>query len=58
VPAIHDGRAAISPDLAVRLEMARVSTARACLSMQTNYDLAQAMKHEEPLIRALQKAAA
>lgn len=53
---VLNGRAAISPDLAVRLEMAGVSTARAWLSMQTSYDLAQAMKHEQP--PALQKTAA
>lgn len=36
------GRAATSPDLALRLEMADMSTARAWLDMQRNYDLAQA----------------
>jgi addiction module HigA family antidote len=49
---VLNGRAAISPDLAVRLEMAGVSTARAWLSMQANYDLAQAMKHEQPPVKA------
>ncbi|MCL2589528.1 MAG: HigA family addiction module antitoxin [Betaproteobacteria bacterium] len=53
---VLNGRAAISPDLAVRLEMAGVSTARAWLSMQANYDLAQAMKHEQPPVRALATA--
>lgn len=37
-------RAAISPDLAIRLERAGVSTAKAWLTMQLNYDLAQALK--------------
>ncbi|MDR0311044.1 MAG: HigA family addiction module antidote protein, partial [Acidobacteriota bacterium] len=46
-------RAAISPDLAVRLEMAGVSTARAWLAMQVNYDLSQARQHPHPPIRAL-----
>ncbi|MBZ9742919.1 MULTISPECIES: HigA family addiction module antitoxin [unclassified Mesorhizobium] len=55
---VLNGRAAISPNLAVRLEMAGVSTARAWLSMQTNYDLAQAMRHEQPAVRALRKDAA
>lgn len=44
-------RAAISPDLAIRLEMAGVSTARAWLAMQSNYDLAQAMQHSQPAIQ-------
>ena len=47
-------RAAISPDLALRLEMAGVSTARAWLAMQLNYDLAQAKLHPQPPVRALQ----
>ncbi len=34
------GHARISPNLAVRLEEAGVSTARAWLAMQTSYDLA------------------
>ncbi|TPL82446.1 HigA family addiction module antitoxin [Mesorhizobium sp. B2-3-12] len=55
---VLNGRAAISPNLAVRLEMAGVSTARAWLSMQTNYDLAQAMRHEQPAVRTLRKDAA
>lgn len=38
-------RAGISPDLAVRLEKAGVSTARAWLAMQANYDLWQASRH-------------
>ena len=55
---VLNGRAAISPDLAVRLERAGVSTARAWLMMQANYDLAQAMLHEQPPVRALQEVAA
>jgi len=47
-------RAAVSPDLALRLEMAGVSTACAWLAMQVNYDLAQARLHVQPPIRALQ----
>ncbi|TVP59561.1 MAG: addiction module antidote protein, HigA family [Halomonadaceae bacterium] len=50
---VLNGRAAISPDLALRLEMAGVSTARAWLGMQVNYDLAQARQHSQPPIRAL-----
>ena len=51
---VLNGRAAVSPDLAVRLEMAGVSNARAWLSMQVNYDLAQARQHPHPQVRALQ----
>ncbi|ATW30099.1 addiction module antidote protein, HigA family [Candidatus Williamhamiltonella defendens] len=45
--------AAISLDLALRLEMAGMSTARAWLAMQLNYDLAQARKHRQPTIERL-----
>ena len=55
---VLNGRAAISPDLAVRLERAGVSTARAWVMMQANYDLAQAMLHEQPPVRAWQEVAA
>lgn len=51
-------RAGISPDLAVRLEQAGVSTARAWLAMQANYDLWQAMQHKQPPVRRLQETAA
>ncbi|HBT67253.1 MAG TPA: addiction module antidote protein, HigA family [Agrobacterium sp.] len=50
---VLNGRAGISPDLALRLERAGVSTARAWLAMQSNYDLAQAMKREQPPVRPL-----
>lgn len=50
--------AAISPALALRLEMAGVSTADMWLTMQVNYDLAQARRHPQPPVRALQRAAA
>lgn len=55
---VLNGKAAISPDLAVRLEKAGVSTARAWLSMQANYDLWQAMQHVQPAVRALRGRAA
>jgi len=54
---VLNGKAAVSPDLAIRLEMAGVSTARAWLYMQTNYDLVQAMKHPQPPVRAVFAAA-
>ncbi|WP_375705224.1 HigA family addiction module antitoxin [Bartonella sp. AA86SXKL] len=50
---VLNGKAAISPNLAIRLEMAGVSTARAWLAMQTNYDLAQALKQKQPKIHPL-----
>lgn len=42
---VLNGRAAISPDFALRLEMAGVSTARAWLAMQMNYEQAQTKSH-------------
>ncbi len=51
-------RAGISPDLAVRLEQAGVSTAHAWMAMQVNYDLWQAMQHKQPPVRRLQEPAA
>jgi addiction module HigA family antidote len=48
----------ISTDMAIRLELAGVSTARAWLAMQANYDLAQAKKHKKPNVKTLAEAAA
>ena len=50
---VLNGRAGISPDLAIRLEKSGVSTARAWLAMQANHDLWLAMGHEQPQVRAL-----
>lgn len=55
---VLNGKAGISPDLAVRLEQAGVSTARFWINLQANYDLWRAMQHEQPPVRALQGAAA
>lgn len=57
---VVNGNAAVSPDLAIRLERAGVGTARSWLAMQTNYDLAQALKHPQPAVTrlALKPAAA
>lgn len=52
------GRAAISPDLALRLERAGASTARAWLGMQANFDLAQAMQRGQPDVQPLDDRAA
>ena len=54
---VLNGKAGISPDLAVRLEKAGVSTARFWVNLQANYDLWRAMQHEQPPVRALQEAA-
>jgi len=50
---VLNGKAAISPDLAIRLEQAGISTARAWLTMQSNYNLAQAMMRPQPVVRTL-----
>ncbi|HWW64113.1 MAG TPA: HigA family addiction module antitoxin [Sphingomonadaceae bacterium] len=54
---VLNGKAAISPDLAVRLEQAGASTARAWLAMQANHDLWRARQHKQPPVRRLQDAA-
>lgn len=50
------GHAAISPTLALRLELAGVSTARAWLAMQTAYDLAKVRDSEAPRVIRLDVA--
>lgn len=47
------GHAAISPDLAIRLEQAGASTARAWLMLQAQYDLAEALTRQQPPVQAL-----
>lgn len=54
---VLNGRAGISPDLAVRLEKAGVSTARFWVNLQANYDLWRAMQHKQPTVRSLFKLA-
>lgn len=54
---VLNGKAAISPELALRLERAGVSTARAWLAMQANHDLWRARQHAQPPVRRLQDAA-
>jgi addiction module HigA family antidote len=53
---VVNGRAGISPDLAVRLERAGVSTARFWMTLQTNYELSLAEKRAQPTVRRLQTA--
>jgi addiction module HigA family antidote len=51
---VLNGRAGISPDLAVRLERAGVSTARFWVTLQANYELSLAEQREQPKIVPLQ----
>ena len=51
------GRARISPNLAVRLEAAGVSTARAWLAMQSSFDLAAELAAGSPQVRKLDPVA-
>lgn len=53
---IVNGRAGVSPDLAIRLEAAGISTARFWLALQMNYDLAQARTHPQPAVERLRAA--
>lgn len=55
---VLNGRAGISPDLAIRLARAEVSTARFWIALQANYDLARALQHDQPPVRPLQNSAA
>ena len=54
---VLNGRAPISPDLAVRLEQAGASTARSWRAMQTNHDLWCAMQRKQPPVCRLQDEA-
>lgn len=54
---VINGRAGISPDLALRLERAGVSTARFWMTLQANYELAQAARRKQPKVQPLQAAA-
>ena len=51
---VLNGHAGISPDLALRLEMAGVSTARFWVNLQANYDLWKAMQHKQPRVQKIQ----
>jgi addiction module HigA family antidote len=50
---VLNGKAGISPDLAVRLDQAGASTAQAWVAMHANYDLWQALQHRQPPVRRL-----
>lgn len=53
---VLNGRAGISPDLAIRLERAGVSTARFWMSLQANYELNQAAQRKQPPVKPLRVA--
>lgn len=55
---VLNGRAPISADLALRLELAGISTGRQWLAMQAAYDLWQAGHREQPNIARLAEVAA
>lgn len=50
---VLNGKAAISADLAIRLEIAGISTARFWLALQSEYDLEKARQHKQPKIDRL-----
>lgn len=53
---VINGKAGISPDLAVRLERAGVATARFWMAIQSSYELARAMRRKQPAVKPLQAA--
>ncbi|MCW5796385.1 MAG: HigA family addiction module antidote protein [Nitrospira sp.] len=55
---IINGKSGISPDLAIRLERAGVSTARFWMNLQSNYELSKAEERGQPQVRPLQTIAA
>jgi len=56
VSRILNGKAGISPDFAIRLEMAGLGKARVWLGMQADYELWQAQHRDQPAIKPLQAA--
>lgn len=53
---VINGRAGVSPDLALRLEAANVSTARFWMTLQANYELAKAATAGKRQVKPLQAA--
>lgn len=47
---VLDGKAALTPNLALRLELAGIGNARLWLDMQTAYELAQVRSKETPRV--------
>ncbi len=54
---VLNGKAGISPDLAVRLERAGQSSARFWVNLQANYDLWVASNREQPEVTKLDAVA-
>lgn len=52
---ILHGHAPVSPDLAVRLEMAGIGRARTWLAVQADYDIWQAQQRPQPPIQRFAK---
>ena len=50
---VLNGKAALTPNLALRLEFAGIGNARLWLDMQTAYELAQARSKEAPRVEPL-----
>jgi addiction module HigA family antidote len=55
---VLNGRASITPDLAVRLERSGIGMARHWLAMQASYELWQAEQREQPAVKRLYHHAA
>lgn len=53
---VINGHAGVSPDLAVRLERAGVSTARFWMTLQANYELSRAEQRKQPEVVPFQLA--
>jgi len=51
---IINGRSGISPDLAIRLEVAGVSTARSWMALQANFELSEALKRQQHEVKPIQ----
>lgn len=52
---VLNGKSGISPDLAIRLERAGISTAQFWMKLQTNYELEQAAHRPQPRIEPWQR---
>lgn len=50
---VLNGKTGISPDLALRLQHAGISTAKFWMGLQTNYELAEASKRPQPTVKPL-----
>ena len=50
---VINAKAGISPDLAIRLETAGISSARFWIALQAEYDLEKAKQHKQPKVARL-----